>query len=422
MYDEYEPKIDSILAESRKGGAGLAKASAMLDSSQDLANKISALIDRNTKYNTEIGDKSASNAQIAKHEAMVATVAIGALTLVLVALTCHFIRLSIINPVASAVNVANRMAVGDMTVQIEDSAKDEIGELMTAMKAMRDQLHDTVYAIQKNATDVKVSAKALGTSSGQMTSTIEQQSEAASAMAAAVEETTVSINHIADNANHALSVSQEAGRISYEGAEIIHHAVEEMHSIAGMVHEASETVMTLGQQSQQISAIVNVIKEVADQTNLLALNAAIEAARAGEQGRGFAVVADEVRKLAERTTQSTHEIGEMIVKIQGCTSEAVQRMDAMVEKVSNGQELANQAGDRILKIKQGAEQVMSAVNEISSALLEQGAASHEVAQNVERVARMSEENNTIASHLNTSATRLLEMADNMQTVVSKFKV
>lgn len=421
LYTEYDSKIEPILAESRNGEVGMLKARGMLDKLQELANKIESVIGNALDYNIELADKAETVAKAVKGSAITACIAIGLVTFSAIAVLGYSITRSIVTPVAQAMNAANTMAKGDMTVKIESDSQDEVGQLMSSMKSMCDQLRSTVHSIQEIAARVLSSANDLSQSSGQMASSAGQQSEAASAMAAAVEETTVSINHITDNANAALQVSQQAGDMSREGGEIIGKAVAEMNGIAVLVGEASQTVAALGQQSQQISAIVHVIKEVADQTNLLALNAAIEAARAGEQGRGFAVVADEVRKLAERTTQSTQEIGAMIEKIQGSTEEAVQRMDAVVEKVSSGQELANEAGKRMETIQHGAEQVVTAVNEISSSLREQSAASHDVAQNVERVAQMTEENSSVASQVTSSAHELRDMANSMQAVVSKFR-
>ncbi|GGP23408.1 methyl-accepting chemotaxis protein [Silvimonas iriomotensis] len=170
----------------------------------------------------------------------------------------------------------------------------------------------------------------------------------------------------AQNARHAYEISEETDAVSEQGKQVIQNAAQEMHDIASNVQSASRLIEDLGSKSSQISSIVNTIKEIADQTNLLALNAAIEAARAGEQGRGFAVVADEVRKLAERTGVSTTEIAGMTSKIQEGTRSAIQSMEACVNQANDGVNLANQAGDAIIRISEGSKQVVRVIREFSS--------------------------------------------------------
>ncbi|GHU17945.1 hypothetical protein FACS189475_02600 [Betaproteobacteria bacterium] len=183
---------------------------------------------------------------------------------------------------------------------------------------------------------MRAAVESLSTAAQQVAASSANQSSSTSAMAASIEEMTVSISTVSNSATDAQAVAHEAGEISDQGGGIIGQTVSEMGVIAQTVAQASQVIQTLGSESQQISSVVQVIKEVADQTNLLALNAAIEAARAGEQGRGFAVVADEVRKLAERTAQSTGDISTMIGKIQVSAREAVEEMEQVVQQVGSG--------------------------------------------------------------------------------------
>jgi methyl-accepting chemotaxis protein len=240
-------------------------------------------------------------------------------------------------------------------------------------------------------------------------------------MAATVEQLTVSINHVADNANEAHGLSSDSGRQSAEGGAVIQETLASMQRIADTVQGAAAQIAELGQHSDQISSIVNVIKEIADQTNLLALNAAIEAARAGEQGRGFAVVADEVRLLAQRTANSTQEITEMIKKIQLGTRSAVSNMEIGVQQVSSGVEQASQAGDAIVSIREASGRVVGVVDQISLALREQTVASQDVARNVERIAQMSMENSEAVADTSRTAQGLQQLALSLEKQVASFR-
>jgi methyl-accepting chemotaxis protein len=240
-------------------------------------------------------------------------------------------------------------------------------------------------------------------------------------MAAAVEQMTVGVDHIAKNAQDAQHYSGESDLVATQGGRIVEGVVKEISDIAETVNQSAAAVESLGQQSDQISAIVGTIKDIADQTNLLALNAAIEAARAGEAGRGFAVVADEVRKLAERTAKSTQEIAAMIGGIQSGTATAVSSMKRGVERVANGVEQAQLAGNTISQVQMQSRQVASAVSEITVALREQAAASTEIAQNVERIAQMAEENNAAAGNNAVTADNLSKLAENLSSEVARFR-
>ena len=264
--------------------------------------------------------------------------------------------------------------------------------------------------MQTNADGVASASQQLASTSEQLAISTAQQSEAASGMAAAVEEMTVSINHVSDSANEAKHVTGETGSLSEDGRRIIQDTVEEMQLIVATVTEASVTIHAVGENSQRISSIVQVIKDVADQTNLLALNAAIEAARAGEQGRGFAVVADEVRKLAERTAQATTEISGMIGAVQSSAQTAVVTMQHAVTRVDCGKTMAGPAGESMNGISDGAGRVVAAVNEISSALREQSMASNDIAANVEKIAQMSEENSAATREAADTARQLEALA------------
>ena len=287
---------------------------------------------------------------------------------------------------------------------------------------MQERLRSMITEIKQGADQLVGASQSISSASTQLSASAHEQSHSASSMAATVEELTVSINHVADNAGEAHSMSSDSGRQSEEGGSVIQDTLASMRLIADTVQASATQIAELDQHSEQISSIVSVIKGIAEQTNLLALNAAIEAARAGEQGRGFAVVADEVRLLAQRTANSTQEITEMIKKIQVGTRDAVSNMDVGVEQVKTGVELAQQAGEAIVQIRQSSGNVVRVVDQISLALREQTAASQDVARNVERIAQMSQQNSQAVEETTETARALQQLAQNLEKQVNVFRL
>ncbi len=316
--------------------------------------------------------------------------------------------------------ITQRIASGDLATPVDCDANDKTS-LLANIRTMQETLRNMIASIVSNAEQVASAADQLLHASEAVADRASQQSDAASSMAASVEEMAVSIDRVRENAAEAHGISQTAGSLSQEGASVIHHAASEMRKISEAVQSSSQIVEELGRQSDQITSIVNTIKEIADQTNLLALNAAIEAARAGEQGRGFAVVADEVRKLAERTSLSTTEIAGMVSKIQTGTRNAVDSMQAGVEQVTNGVALANQAGESINQIRDGASRVTDVVNGISESIAEQSTAGNEIAQKLETIAQMSEESALAVRQTSDAARHLQSLSASLHQTVARFR-
>lgn len=316
---------------------------------------------------------------------------------------------------------AHHIANGDLTLQLDVQQGDKTS-LLAAIAEMQTNLRKTIAQSSQAADQVTEAARSLAVSATQVSQSSAQQSEAASSMAAAVEQVTVSISHVAESAASARSLSEETGSLSTEGKNLVQDTISEINKIADSVALSSDVIHTLGEQSDKISSIVKVIKEIADQTNLLALNAAIEAARAGEQGRGFAVVADEVRKLAERTALSTKEIANMIDAVQHGTQSAVQRMEEARSQVGSGVQMAAKTGDSMARVQLATHQVVDVVEDISTALREQSSASTQIAQNVEKIAQMTEENSASISAVSQSADQLERLAVVLKSSVGHFKV
>ncbi len=334
----------------------------------------------------------------------------------------HFTVRHLTRSLREAGEAAEAIAAGDLTRAMPKAGGDEIGALIVRLTRMRDGLRELIAAMVGNAQALARSAADLSASAAGSARSTEMQAEAASSMAASVEQLSVSIDQVEEHAREARAVTQDSSARSGEGGRIIHQAAGEMKRIAEAVNGTASTIRELEGYSDQISSIVQVIKDIADQTNLLALNAAIEAARAGEQGRGFAVVADEVRKLAERTGNSTQEIGAMIAKIQQGTERAAQEMEAGVRQVDEGVNLAHQAGDSVTGIQAGAERATHAVDDISLALKEQTVAARDIAQKVERIAQGSEENSAAVAQTAAAAQRLEQLAAELNALAARFRV
>ncbi len=320
---------------------------------------------------------------------------------------------------ASAVAIMQRVAGGDLTVTAPNAAK---GSLLGALNEMVGALRNLISEVNSGAVAVVHNAEQIRHASSEVASAAEHQSDATSAMAAAIEELTVSSNHISDSARETSAETRDAVRLSGEGTGRVSQAADAIQQLSGTISDVSGRIHTLEDRANQISSIANVIKDIAGQTNLLALNAAIEAARAGEQGRGFAVVADEVRKLAERTSLATTEIETMISAIQADTAGAVEAMNAALPEVEQGVTLAISASESLRTIEAGARRTLDRVGEVADATQEQSTASTSIAQRVEQIANMVEETTATIRGTTASAHELETIANNLKAMIGRFRV
>jgi methyl-accepting chemotaxis protein len=310
----------------------------------------------------------------------------------------------------------------DLRKRVPIAGNDEIAVTGRSINLLLENFHDVVGRIVVNARQTASSCGTMAGSLREIEQAISQQHDATSAMAAAVEELTTSFAQIHNNANDSLAATSEATQSASLGDQVIGEASEAMSGIVGSVQGAATVIERVGSQSNDISAIVQVIREVADQTNLLALNAAIEAARAGEQGRGFAVVADEVRKLAEKTTSSAEEIKRMIEAVQQTSGEAVSDIRRVVDQVQTISEKSHHARTAMVDIRSHTRKSEDYSRDITYALSEQSSASTLIARNVETVARMSEENASNVTRAEVSMRELEEESRLLQEAVARFTV
>ena len=335
-----------------------------------------------------------------------------------------FVRNVVTRPLDNIVAELQSIAKGegDLTRRLEVRCQDEIGHMAGAFNLFMDKLQGIIRDVKFSAEKVLRTADELAVVSERVATNSQQATSEANSMASQAEKMASALADLASKAEEVKLASTESSEHSTHGGAVILAAADEMNHINTTVIESSRTIQDLGQHSDQISQIVNVIKEIADQTNLLALNAAIEAARAGEQGRGFAVVADEVRKLAERTSSSTQEITIMVERIQSGTHAAIASMDGGVKRVTMGAALAGQAGEAINGIKGAVDQVVRAVNEMSAALTEQAESNRENMLKVASIARLSEENSNAFEDTARTVHHLDELARNLGNLVGQFKV
>jgi methyl-accepting chemotaxis protein len=321
------------------------------------------------------------------------------------------------NEVAAAVNT---MAAGDFSQQ--PLRQPESGSLLADAYQMQSKLRGMITEVKNQANQVGDMAHSLAGSANQIAGNVNHESDAVSSMAAAIEELSVSTSHISDQGANAKRIANDSRSNAEEGAKVVNKTVTGLLETAKDIESASGEVSRLGEDASRISDVVKVIKEIADQTNLLALNAAIEAARAGEQGRGFAVVADEVRKLAERTASATSEINQMSSKIGDVANNALSGMDRVVQTTRQGVVDAETAQSSIKNIQSSFAEVSSVIDDIASALLEQNAAATELANSTERVSQMSEEDSGAAQNLLGLANDLEGKAGKMREAVEIFKI
>jgi methyl-accepting chemotaxis protein len=361
----------------------------------------------------------AAESQIGK--AITLFVIIVGLAIIASLVTSTLIARGISRSLANVFDTMAAIAEGDLTVSSTITSADEMGMLGREMNIMRQKLTDIVKRLADNSHSVSSAAIQMHSTAEQMATSTEELAAQATTIATASEEMSATSGSIAVNCHHAADDSARANTAAEMGVQVVEITVNVMSKIAERVRSSAQTVESLGARSDQIGQIIGTIEDIADQTNLLALNAAIEAARAGEQGRGFAVVADEVRALAERTTKATREIGDMIKTIQVETKDAVSAMNEGVSQVEQGTAEAAKSGEALRHILEQISSVTSQVNQIAVAAEEQTATTMEINHNVQQISEVARMTSSSSHEEAAAANQLARLAEDLKSMVQQFK-
>ena len=329
---------------------------------------------------------------------------------------------SVITPIKEAGQVLGIMAMGDLTVRMLGDYKGDLSKLKDDINSLADSLNGLIQQVNELVNNTASSAAEISATAESIATASQEQSSQADEVASAVEEMTRTITENALAANKTAEVAKVSGKIATEGGSVVSQTVNKMRDIANVVKNSADNIQKLGESSKQIGEIISVIDDIADQTNLLALNAAIEAARAGEQGRGFAVVADEVRKLAERTTEATKQIAVMIKGIQSETEAAVLAMNKGTIEVTSGIELADKAGQSLQQILNSTQEVIDMINQIAAASEEQSATSEQISKNVTSISQVTAESAKRVEDVAHTAEDLAKMTNQLADLMRQFKI
>ncbi|HAI12921.1 MAG TPA: hypothetical protein DCM28_14525 [Phycisphaerales bacterium] len=351
-------------------------------------------------------------------------IGISSVMLLIASLINIFTSRSITRPVHNLVERLKDIAEGegDLTRRVDESSKDELGELGKWFNTFMDKIHDVIAEVVSNTMQVAEAANQISASSDDMSNSMNQQTDHTLQVASAVEQMSSTVSEVASKSSDAAKNAEEAGTQARDGGLVVEEMINEMRNISDVVNRAGEAIDGLGVRGEEIGQIIGVINDIADQTNLLALNAAIEAARAGEHGRGFAVVADEVRKLAERTMQATKEVTKSITAIQSETSHAVEQMGEGTQRVNQGVTHAEKAGNALEAIVNGSKLVSTMIQSIAAASDQQSTATQEISRSIDTINSVTRHSAEGAQQAASAAVQLSDKSERLRHLVGQFKL
>jgi methyl-accepting chemotaxis protein len=386
-----------------------------------ISQSINSLLQLQEKLNTQLQMSLEERIQREQTKIWLTSIEIG-LVLLFALCASGFVVSKMKGDVGVLINQSQKLADCDLHVSEKVIGKDEMAQISACIENIRLAQTAIISTVTGLADKLYDNTNVLSTATEQVSTGAQEQSDSASAVASAIEELSVSVGQVAEHSSVAHELASRTGSASFQGLEQVAFTRSAMENIASSSETLSGTIHSLGQRSEDISSIVQTIQAIANQTNLLALNAAIEAARAGEQGRGFAVVADEVRLLSEKTAASTRSIVSLVQGIQQDSRTAVSNVEGWKQQISKGIEVSVQAAKAMEVIAEHSRTTENAIHEINEAMSEQSQASNLVAQKVEQIAQMTEESQTAAFKVFNVATSVKDVAQNLKSLVGNYKI
>ncbi len=350
------------------------------------------------------------------------SIGVGVVMLIVGRVFIQIIFSKISNGIIQLRDAAKLTATGNLNVHITHHSEDEVGELTVSFSQMVANIKNLMKEVHEATSAVASASTEISSSTEQLAAGSQEQSTQTSEVAAAIEEMTRTLEQGSAGIQLAARSAEQAGEDAQKGGKVVENTIMGMRRIADVVNQSADKVKVLGTSSDKIGEIIGVIDDIADQTNLLALNAAIEAARAGEQGRGFAVVADEVRKLAERTSKATKEIAVMIRQIQTDTGQAVTSMTKGTEEVGYGISMAEEAGSMLKSIVTSARSVADMIGQIATSSQEQTITAGQISKNVESISAVTQESASGTQQIAQTAEDLNRLTENLQNLINKFDI
>jgi len=418
MIESYLGQTDELKGLRKSPAEAAAKIGPFLQSYQELRDSLD-------KVNDQLEERAkateAESRTVVRFAALITISVAGICSLLMFGFTFSTAR-SINRRLGDLLSGLEKVAAGDLTKHVESISVDELGEVAHWLNRSVDKLHDAIFRVRYNTEQVADASRKIQLDAASSVDKARIECDEARQIDVAMRESKAAVAEVASNSGRAAEAAQRAADAAHNGGTTVEQALEEMKQLSSVVSDTAKNVAELGQGSREIGEISNVIDDIANQTNLLALNAAIEAARAGEQGRGFAVVADEVRKLADRTTQATREIGQKIEHIRRITQVTIESMQRGTERAAVGAERTAKAGSALKEIIRVAEEVGAMVGEIDASSTQQANAVASMEQHVVKVAKTSEDSVEVAELAAKESSTLSEKAEDLRQLVGQFKL
>jgi methyl-accepting chemotaxis protein len=417
--EEYKKPVEGVIDLA---GADLNSATMFMGTADDKFQILNKNLESLLALENKLSEGQYNFAMGSFQKVLIISIGVLAAAVIFSLLISFFMTKLIIAPIQKTIKVIEDISQGNLTKRVDVVSRDEIGEMSSHFNAFVEKLHQAIVHVARSSNDVSSAANTLDSAAEQMAAGVEQAAAQVNSVATASEEMSTTSSEIAQNCVMAAKSSEKANGAAIEGEKIIMETVDVMKRINERVKESARIIKSLGTRSDQIGEVVGLINDVADQTNLLALNAAIEAARAGEHGRGFAVVADEVRKLAERTTEATKEIGDTIAAMQTETKNAVSSMEDGVKDVEVGSVEAEKSGDALSDILKQINAATVEINQIAVASEQQTATTNEIANNIQQISEVMHDTSKRIQDNASAASQLAGLSKDLQKLVGQFTV